>query len=1329
MKRIKLLSLRAGALSLVLAAGYTASAQWTGIDVGNPGVAGSDTAGPNGSITLTGGGGDIWGTADQMYYYYQNVTGLWWDSVVQVLSLDGTSSTWAKTELMARLDDGSMTPTAGDPFICAMTTPAGAGQNELGDQFRASPPPTGGANWVELTSPVWRPTYPHQWMRLERVGSVFNVYFSTDGSTWNLYFSQDTATTANGFDGNAWSNRVLVGVAVTGHNNASSTTTVISNLSLTIHPLVPPTGALKVSRQIQDAVTNYAYSAISFSFAATNNGAPQLLYPNAYQWFKNGKPVASQTNVAGGKYSFLATPADDGAQVYCQVTTPGYELPALNSSTGTVAVLSAAFYTNGVKIERFMGALRTDVESGFTGPADSTRVSTGNGSASTLTYTGFENLLNDGINNYSERLSGWFVPPTTDHYTFFICSDDDSDLFLSTDSTPGNKTLIAHENAWSASREWTNSSGLSVLSQKRSDQWTNDTGVAQYPNGFLLTAGTPYYIEAVHHQAGGGENIGVLALAVGSPDPTNGAPPIPSSQLVLASHAPTTLTWTSSPQPATVFESGVPVFTAAAKSDSEFVPLYQWRYNGTNIAGATGTSYSFTTIASDNGAEISVVAATAEGGLAITNTATLTVQKAAFEQGLALMQYWINQTGGSPEGNPPVQPPATFEMAVPAFEAGINNENGDSYVNKVSGFFIPATTGTYDFIVTGDDGVDLFLSTDANPNNKRLICQEPGWSAQLTWGTDGGGGNGVPQKHSATWTNANSAGLAPFASGFQLTAGTKYYIEMWHHEGTSGDSCAATFTMRTGGVIAPDPADGTESAIRGSLLGFNTPAAHYVDFLEQPTNATVVSGNTATFTALGDSDGKLPIGTTGQFQTSTAAGATNFVSFPTVLFQWYKNGTLIPGATTPSYTTPPLKPADNNAQYVAAIRALGYPSWSNSTPAVVTVITDTNKPTVFAAVFDENGLPVMSVSFSKMMDLATITNLANYTLTGGGGGVSAYEVVVDTNDVRHIQLKLTTAPTGPITLTLNGIKDFSGNSLVSSSLTVAQSPLANADIGDVFATLGQAGFIGFPGYLYADGPGAYTIACEGSDIWDVSDGFNFSYETKTNDFDVAVRQVSFTKVSNWSKGGLMVREDLTAGSRNWNMVNDPTSADGIRAIDGSGTGANTVESNCRTTTSMASGGWGVGPGTTPAYPNAWLRIKRTGQILRSYWSSNAVQWVQQGLADVSTNANGKLPDTLYVGICGTAHANDSYSATELKYVYTASFADYNSAYVAPTNTIPATVSASSAAGNIVISWTPAGGTLQSTPTLGQGAAWTTVGTANPATIPVSGTAKFFRVAP
>jgi hypothetical protein len=136
-------------------------------------------------------------------------------------------------------------------------------------------------------------------------------------------------------------------------------------------------------------------------------------------------------------------------------------------------------------------------------------------------------------------------------------------------------------------------------------------------------------------------------------------------------------------------------------------------------------------------------------------------------------------------------------------------------------------------------------------------------------------------------------------------------------------------------------------------------------------------------------------------------------------------------------------------------------------------------------------------------------------------------------------------------------------------------------------------------------------------------------------------------------------------------------------------------------------------------------------LLAGYWSSNGVDWVQQGSFDfASTNTTGPMPAAVYVGICCTAHNNDSPTADPPRYYYTASFADYNSAFVAPTNTTKASLSASLSGGNIVISWSPAGGTLQSSPTVGAGATWSTVGTANPATIPVSGAAnKFYRVGP
>jgi hypothetical protein len=574
--------------------------------------------------------------------------------------------------------------------------------------------------------------------------------------------------------------------------------------------------------------------------------------PLDYQWYRNGTVVS---NATFQQYTFLTTAGDNSAQFTCVVTLPASYNSTL-SITSLVATLTvnsgSVAYTNGLKIERFLGSSRTDAEAGRTAAASDISVSTGDGTAN-LNYTGAEAIPNDGINNYGRRMSGWYIPPTTGDYVFFLASDDDADLFISTDSTASNKQLIAQESNWSPSRGWvgaastnTTSAGGSLLSQKRSDQWTNDTGTAPFALGIHLTQGKPYYIEADNHQGGGGDNLGILAKLVADPDPTNNAPPIPANQLSLLTSPTTTLTWATPPVPVTVFEGDLPLFTGKAVSDSEFKVLYQWMRNGTNLPGVTGSSYTFTTIAADNGSPFVLVASTAEGGLSITSApVTLTVNAKVFEPGLVLMQYWINQTDQT-LGERLLLPPPTFQMAVPSFAAGLNNENGDNYVNSISGFFIPATSGAYDFFVCSDDHSDLFMSTDSNPNNKRMIAQENNWSNARQWVTSGGG-SALNLKRSDQWTNANSANLAPFGNGIQLTAGQKYYMEVWHAEGGGGDSIGVTYRKHTD----PDPVDGSESALTGNLIGFNAVAATFANFTQQPASVTTLSGTTATFSAAG----------------------------------------------------------------------------------------------------------------------------------------------------------------------------------------------------------------------------------------------------------------------------------------------------------------------------------------------------------------------------------------------------------------------------------------------------------------------------------------------
>jgi len=92
--------------------------------------------------------------------------------------------------------------------------------------------------------------------------------------------------------------------------------------------------------------------------------------------------------------------------------------------------------------------------------------------------------------NYGTRLFGWLYPPETGDYTFWISGDDNCELWLSTDADPANTQLIATVALWTESREW----------NKEANQQSAAVN---------LTAGEPYYIEALMKEGTGGDNIAV----------------------------------------------------------------------------------------------------------------------------------------------------------------------------------------------------------------------------------------------------------------------------------------------------------------------------------------------------------------------------------------------------------------------------------------------------------------------------------------------------------------------------------------------------------------------------------------------------------------------------------------------------------------------------------------------------------------------------------------------------------------------------------------------------------------------------------------------------
>jgi lysophospholipase L1-like esterase len=96
----------------------------------------------------------------------------------------------------------------------------------------------------------------------------------------------------------------------------------------------------------------------------------------------------------------------------------------------------------------------------------------------------------DVADRYSSRIRGYVYPPKTGDYVFGITSDDQSKLYLSTDSDPKNKKLMA------GASDWTEAGNYKKFPTQKSKP-------------IRLVAGRKYYIEAIHRENTGGDHVAV----------------------------------------------------------------------------------------------------------------------------------------------------------------------------------------------------------------------------------------------------------------------------------------------------------------------------------------------------------------------------------------------------------------------------------------------------------------------------------------------------------------------------------------------------------------------------------------------------------------------------------------------------------------------------------------------------------------------------------------------------------------------------------------------------------------------------------------------------
>ncbi|HTI70636.1 MAG TPA: PQQ-dependent sugar dehydrogenase [Candidatus Limnocylindria bacterium] len=196
------------------------------------------------------------------------------------------------------------------------------------------------------------------------------------------------------------------------------------------------------------------------------------------------------------------------------------------------------------------------------------------------------------------------------------------------------------------------------------------------------------------------------------------------------------------------------------------------------------------------------------------------------------------------------------------------------------------------------------------------------------------------------------------------------------------------------------------------------------------------------------------------------------------------------------------------------------------------------------------------------------------------------------------------------------------------------------------------GSVGSPGDATYAGK-VLTINASGDDIWNSADAFYYVYQPLVGDGELIARVTRIDNTDGWAKAGIMVREDLSAGSRQANVSITPGNGSAFQR---------------RTVPNQGSDHTG-GPGVTAPY---WVRLNRTGNVITGYVSPNGTTWTK---IDAVTLA---LPLTVYVGFSVTAHNNGAVTTAQFDSIRA-------SGAVLPLNTPPTVTLTSPAGGSNLIS--------------------------------------------
>ena len=172
-------------------------------------------------LELIAGGADIWGKNDEFNFGYKKLVGDF-DISVQIAGLTKPHQ-YTKAGIMARVD---LTDNSEHVYYQVFPDNSARNKNNGGCEFQYRLEKGGDMKAIypnpETAGNKFDVNFPNTWIRLKRIGDIFESYTGRDNKTWNLYSTYTQKLP----------NELLVGLAVTSHNSEEFTTAVFSNLVL-----------------------------------------------------------------------------------------------------------------------------------------------------------------------------------------------------------------------------------------------------------------------------------------------------------------------------------------------------------------------------------------------------------------------------------------------------------------------------------------------------------------------------------------------------------------------------------------------------------------------------------------------------------------------------------------------------------------------------------------------------------------------------------------------------------------------------------------------------------------------------------------------------------------------------------------------------------------------------------------------------------------------------------------------------------------------------------------------------------------------------------------